>query len=223
MISILAQRALKYTFTAGLRMLKPFSSNFSFLQANHYYFAYGANLSIDRLRQKHMIVEALGPAKIPDYKINFDMPTEFKEKGYASIEKAQGFEVWGVAFKISKLSLILLDIMEWVPFSFYDRISLPIELDGKKLTVFTYMATHPKKGLTPSNAYLGFILDSSRKLNFPASYIEQIQKVKGRDHFEIDHGFRLSNPGKPRLFLSTLYPLYRMHDQVREWLANKLP
>ncbi len=223
MLSILSQRASKYSLTAILSLLKKMNMN----KINHpteYYFGYGANLSTERFQKKNMAVEDFGIAELRDYKINFSLPTESIGKGYASIEPSKNDIVYGKLFKISKLSLVLLDIMEWVPYRFYDRIKVTIYSNNKQIkNVNVYIASFPKKGLKPTKTYLHNIIKESKRLKFPQSYIEMLEKVEYGDNFKLDSGFRLSHTGKRRLFEKRLAALYLKHDKLRDIIASRLP
>jgi len=223
MLSILSQRMMKYSMTFISKIAK--DKDLVKLNAkSEYYFGYGANLSVKRFHDKYMNVEELGNGELKDHQINFELPTEFVGKGYASVNEQEGSSVYGRVFKISPLSLILLGIMEWVPFQFYDRVKRDLYCNGEVLKdVNVYIASHPKKDLRPSEKYLELMIKESTKHGFPQEYIDQLSAAESGTEFPQDPGFCLSNTGKRRWFEKGLASLYLKHDQIREFIASRLP
>lgn len=92
MINIILQRSLKYSFKAFLSVLKKVQYNNSL---DHFYFGYGANLSFERLQSFNLQIKKLGIARLQNFEINFSLPTEYKMKGYASIDECKNSNVLG--------------------------------------------------------------------------------------------------------------------------------
>jgi hypothetical protein len=221
MHAILCQRAMKHGMARALGLSRKLGLATA---TDQLYFAYGANLSEERLRKFNISFERIGTAVLSDYKLNFSMPCEYVGQGYANIEPCKGSSVWGTVFKLNKESLLMLDILEWVPFGFYDRKKVSVLHQGTMLDgVDVYMAKYPKSGLAPSASYLKAILNHARFGAFSNEYIEEISSQKTLGSFELDPGFRLSNPGKRRIFEKSLRSIYLRHDQLREILARKIP
>jgi gamma-glutamylcyclotransferase len=222
MISVLTQRALKFTSMVAVKQRKRILGK-KLPPPGIFYFAYGANLSPQRFEKYHMNVEPVGVAKLEKYALKFTLPCEYREKGYASVEREPSREVWGFLYKIDRLSLHLLDVMEWAVMNQYRRVLLTVKTtEGKEVQAHTYQARYPREGLFPSDEYKKLIQESARQHGFPIAYIEEIQKVPSRDKFDLDPGFSFLVPNKRRYFEKLLRKPYLWHDKVREIVCEKL-
>jgi gamma-glutamylcyclotransferase (GGCT)/AIG2-like uncharacterized protein YtfP len=189
-----------------------------------YYFGYGANLSIDRFRKWHIPAEIVGTAFIKNYKIKFNLPCEYKGKGFAGIEQSQGEMVWGILFKVNSKALKMLDVLEWVPFNFYERkLFVVMQNEETFKNVHSYVTSNPQYNLVPSKAYLDFIINSGIRANFPKYYLDELSSTPTKNNFELDTTFVLRNPSRKRIFIESLSQLYLFHDKLREKLARLIP
>ncbi len=221
MISVISQRALKYTGHFILKRLQQLGLS---PKKDQYYFGYGTNLSAKRMAKNGLDAEFVGPAHLQGYRLEFNVPCEFLGQGYAGIAKCEGEKVYGALFKMNALSLSLLDVMEWVPFSFYARKRVYIQTTANtEISAWTYFPVHPRSDLKPSTTYLKWILNCGADLGLPDQYLNQLACTPSAENFDFDHSFSLLSPGRKRLFSSSLKPLYRIHDQLREKVARGLP
>ncbi len=221
MITVLQQRAMKY----GLRELLSLKRKINLDQGlDCFYFGYGANLSIDRFKKWNIPAEVVGPAFIKDHMLKFNLPCEYKGKGYAGIEHEAGQTVWGILFKVNESALKMLDVLEWVPFSFYERKLFDVSHDNEIYTnVHAYVTCHPKKNLVPSKGYLDYIISEGKKADFPETYLSYLSSIQSESSFELDPTFVLRNPSQSRLFSDKLGKLYLQHDVLREKLTKVIP
>jgi hypothetical protein len=149
--------------------------------------------------------------------------------GYASIDPEEGGEVWGVLYKLDPLSLELLDILEWVSYGYYSRVTFDVVFDEggveKKVRAFAYRATEPQLGLIPSKEYLGQILAAARKLGYPHHYIKKLEMEPSRPYasFSVNHAFNIADPTRPRRAYKYFARLYQLNDKVRKQLMLRLP
>lgn len=217
MLSIFRQRFLKHSFQ-GLVHLKNTLGVES--KRKHYYFGYGANLSLSRFTDRGMNVKEVGNACLKDHKISFTLANEYLKKGYAGVDLSSGDEVWGVLYEIDSISLILLDIMEWCGFGTYSREVKNVLVDGKEHEAFCYVVKNPVNGLYPSDMYLSYIIKSSKEREFPSSYIQFLEQFKSYESFELDHSFSLLFYGKKRMGYPALKSIYKVHDRLREKLCD---
>ena len=118
MISLISQRLYKYSLTMMCSIQKKMNLS---SKANQYYFAYGGNLTPERFKSLNMKFKQVGVGSLKDFRLSFSLPCEYKNKGYANILSEDGSIVWGTVYKINFESLLLLDVLEWVPFGFYKR------------------------------------------------------------------------------------------------------
>lgn len=221
MITILQQRALKYGLKEILKLKKYFSRD---QELDTYYFGYGANLSIDRFKKWYIPAAIVGTGFIGDHRIMFNLPCEYKGKGFAGIESCQGRKVWGILFKVNSKALKMLDVLEWVPFKFYERKRFSVNCNGETYTsVFSYQTCHPRYNLIPSKAYLDYIIQSGKRASFPDDYLSELSSHPSETQFEIDTRFVLRNPSKTRILAEKLSKFYRVHDNLREKLTRLIP
>ena len=157
------------------------------------------------------------------------MPCHYVGKGYANIQKLNDKEskkyAYGRLYRISKLGLLYLDIIERVPNNYYRREKTVFEgADlGKTVEAWCYMACNPREQLLPPTYYLSYMREKAKDFNFPTDYQDYLLEVKSKEHFEIDHSFCFSNPGEKRPFLEIWLFFYRLHDLLREFFIKILP
>ena len=215
MLSILRQRAVKHTLQKIVKVSKR-------SERSHYYFGYGANLSVKRFKDRQMNVEEIGNAVLMNHEVKFSLSNEYKNKGYAGVHAKQDSEVWGVLYKMDRLSLALLDTLEWCGFGAYERKEVEVFVDSsqKRQKAWCYFVQRPKFDLFPSKIYLNNMIKASHERGFPDSYINFLKAQDYRENFEIDHGFSLLFYGKRRILERKLKPIYKIHDQLREKLCE---
>ena len=203
MITILQQRLLKYGFREYLK-LKSFLGKDQNLDS--YYFGYGANLSPERFKKWHIPSEIIGAACIVNHQLKFNLPCEYLGKGFAGIEESPGKKVWGILFKVNSNALRMLDILEWVPFNFYERRLFSVMSNDEIYSnVYSYVTCNPRYNLIPSKGYLDYIIQSGIKAGFPKDYLEELSQSPTATQFELDPSFVLRDPSRKRM-LSNLFP-----------------
>jgi hypothetical protein len=219
MINVIAQRLAKYSLQAANRAGRCLP-----LTRGHY-FAFGANMDPERLREKDIYPRSSVVAMLPDKQVGITSPCEFIGKGFASLENQHGASVYGVVHDVSWLEGLILDVLEWVPFRFHKRVrGLARTVDDEReIEVFYYVACSPKTDLKTSLGYRNMLVKAARKYEFPAHYIARLEVLPVSETFAIDHGFRLSNPAIRRWRERELMRLYKIHDEVRERLCRVLP
>ncbi len=221
MKAVVSQRFRKYfkkLELAARRKLHPIS------QEKVYYFGYGANLAIDRFLKHGMNARMLGAAQLLGHQLDFSMACESIGQGYASVHESEGNTVWGALVELEKRDLELLDILEWVKWGYYERVSKTVLYDGKEcLEAFVYVAKHPRSGLIPSDRYKKLMLSEAKKFSFPEDYIKLIDSFPAKPSFELDPTFSISNPGKRRELNVINSKLYRIHDKITQKIARLLP
>jgi gamma-glutamylcyclotransferase (GGCT)/AIG2-like uncharacterized protein YtfP len=152
------------------------------------YFAYGSNLNLKQIRDrtKNFNLKPKFIAFLPDYKLIFPRESNRQGGGVASIEKAEGREVWGAVFELNEQEKSRIDVAEgYSPNRNKDQNSYNLEeievkkKDGSKIKVITYIAN--KKGsFFPSQQYMNKIINGAIECNLPKEYIEKLKKIKTR-------------------------------------------
>lgn len=213
MIAVLKQRAHKHLFKQLTKMRKNQGKE---AELTEFYFGYGANLNTDRFAKNNMFAEEVGSAFLKDHELGFTLATEYKDKGYAGVEPKAGKKVPGVLVKMDKLSLKYLDVLEWCGFGAYERKLLDVECDNQSYKAWVYTVKYPNHNRIPSTLYIQNMVKAAKERNFPKEYIEFLESIEHRAKFEIDHSFSLRTYKQSRKFVKELYPIYKLHDQIRD-------
>ena len=94
----------------------------------------------------------------------------------ASVEPAEGQEVWGVVYDLDPVDLASLDGLEGyradnpAKDNRYNRVAIAVEIDRVPTDVETYLAVSTQNPPPPSAAYLAQIRDGARHHGFPDEY-----------------------------------------------------
>ncbi len=184
---------------------------------SHYYFGYGANLDANRFKKLQMSVREVGPAILKDFELNFSLQCQYKNMGFANVTPQQASSVYGFLYQLDRLSLLLLDILEFVPFGVYRRVSLEVETGtGEKYQAAVLVARRPGVGLKPTSRYLDLLVNASIKNGFPSSYVDRLKEMETLKTIEIDHEFTLLTKSRKRFFVNRLRPFYVQQDRWQE-------
>jgi gamma-glutamylcyclotransferase len=97
----------------------------------------------------------------------------------ANICPANGKEVWGVLYKVTRRELLRLDSTEGVPGRGYRPTWLNAEdADGKPVTAVAYVAAGKEHDGTPSLRYISLLRDGARRHGLPEHWVQFLDSVK---------------------------------------------
>ncbi|ROS05027.1 gamma-glutamyl AIG2-like cyclotransferase [Sinobacterium caligoides] len=145
-----------------------------------YYFAYGSNMNVERMRERGLTVVSSQLGKISDCELLFDKAAH-NDPGasYANIGYRQGGIVEGVLHELVDVSNIaLLDHFEGTPIR-YSRECYPVEtVGGTMIAAWVYVANpgHRQAGLRPRRWYLEHLLCGESYLT--PSYFAKLTKTR---------------------------------------------
>lgn len=221
MMSILSQRIAKVVLKGALAARRRLSFP---IQREDFYFGYGANIDPSYVTESGLDVEFDGVGVLLDHELEFSMPCEYRGVGYASVNSKQGQQVLGSLYKIDPLSLALLDIMEWVPFGAYRRKKMNVDVEGRQVEAYVYVAANPRNGLSPPKEYLEWLVEAGNLRGFSTDYLKWLGSHKTCEPNEINVEFDLlvQNRVRPLSKIRALHPVLRIHDRVREKVADAL-
>jgi len=132
------------------------------------YFAYGSNLSIDRLYKRCPSSRYIGTATLHGYTLVFrGRPKDAK----ATIVKAPHGVVVGAVFDMAELDGIALDRFEGTPEVYRRATVRVIDWEGYEATVITYMMTAKTDG-RPRESYLNHIRSGYKDCGLPLGMID---------------------------------------------------
>lgn len=131
---------------------------------NLHYFAYGMNTNLDSMSSRCRDARPLGYASLPNY--------EFRFANHADVVPKKGSRVDGVLWTISTYDLRSLDILEGHP-SYYNRLSLPIMFEGKKINAITYFMQPGFPDQLPSSGYWDMVLSGYNENGVPTGQLRE--------------------------------------------------
>jgi gamma-glutamylcyclotransferase len=143
------------------------------------YFAFGSNLSSERIRINNPSARFKSIAKLSDHQLDFNYFSKRWKGAAATILELENTHVWGVLWELDMEHLNTLDKQEGVP-RVYNRKNVQVELeDGSTLPAYTYFLIKPlEDDRRPSKVYLDVILKGAREHSLPQSYIDKLQDIE---------------------------------------------
>ena len=131
------------------------------------YFAYGANLDAGAMKERCPEARRLGPATLEDHCFTI------VSGGYGHAAPATGSRIYGWLWELSPADLAALDAFEG---SGYRQEYAEVRAEGGPQRAMLYRARNPARG-RPVPGYLEGIIDSARKLGFPAAYVTELERL----------------------------------------------
>lgn len=140
-----------------------------------YYFAYGSNLLVGRLRSRVGEMKDLGLATLKGYNLKFNKQST-DGSGKANIVPDENSEVLGVVYVLNEEQKVKLDSNE----RGYSRKSLEVRLGSSDIYMDVYIADQDKINdiLLPKHEYLGYVIQGAIEHQFPETYIKSLQEIK---------------------------------------------
>jgi hypothetical protein len=143
-----------------------------------YYFAYGSNLSIARLRQRVLVVERIGLFRLNSHELRFH------KAGKDGSGKCDAFEtgdqahfLWGSVFDIDAAMKSSLDDAEGLGFGYEEKRVTVTGEAGVRLEAFTYYATSIDESLRPYSWYLDHVLIGAKESGVPVGYRARLEAI----------------------------------------------
>lgn len=140
-----------------------------------YYFAYGSNMSQERLEKRVGKVKKMGAGYLSDFRLVFDCG---KESSYANLKDADDEKVLGVVYRLTKRQLKTLDYYEGVPNHYERSVDFATMLkDEKSLMVEVYINHRNRKEEFPSSVdYLNTLISGCEENNLPSGVFERMKE-----------------------------------------------
>lgn len=159
-------------------------SEFSSVDANEklFYFAYGSNLSLARLRARVPSAQRLGIYALPEHQLRFH---KAGRDGSAKCDAwlCEGVEhiVHGAVFAMSPADKPALDEAEGLGWGYAEKQVAVVGPDGEALEAFTYCAIRLDPSLRPYHWYLDHVLRGAQECGLPEEYIMAIRQIESMD------------------------------------------
>jgi hypothetical protein len=145
------------------------------------YFAYGSNLSIERLRGRVPSAKKLSTGCLRGHSLRFHKESiDGSGKCDAYQTNDDSDEIWGVVFNISDDEKELLDRAEGLGHG-YELKTVSISCQTQEIEAVTYYATRINPGLKPYNWYKNFVVSGAKKNNLPNDYVELLERIEATD------------------------------------------
>lgn len=141
-----------------------------------YYFAFGANLSPDILKQRKMTFYETFEYVLEGAELCFSQSGFYKDHGFASADPAPDKKVYGKMYLIRKSDARRMDYYEGVPFlKAHDKIVQPYQ--GKQF--YYYRARQSTANLKPTEEYLGYLTTAYHEMDcVPVDYREAMETTE---------------------------------------------
>jgi len=137
------------------------------------YFAYGSNMSSERLAERIDGARSRGAAYLGDHRLRFDKPSR-DGSGKANLAHAPGDVCWGVVFELRDESWAVLDRFE----PGYVRRPCNVTLTGgAELEATSYVYEPAGREIPPFDWYLEHLLTGAREHALPAAYVDRLART----------------------------------------------
>jgi gamma-glutamylcyclotransferase (GGCT)/AIG2-like uncharacterized protein YtfP len=137
------------------------------------YFAYGSNLSPQRLRARVPEAQVIGRARLAGWRLLFDKHGR-DGSAKANIDPNPEHEVWGAVYRLAPAHRAPLDLVEGLGTDYHLR-ELKVELGADLVCVYTYVALRRRAGLPLQDWYLTHILDGAECHALPLAWRDYLQ------------------------------------------------
>jgi gamma-glutamylcyclotransferase len=145
-------------------------------QGDVWYFAYGSNLSKQRMQQRTGVIPVSQRVFLRDYRLTFN--AHVGQEFYANIAPSIGDVVHGVIYRCNPTAMTALDRYEGVAQGCYRRVAVEVETEeGERIRAEVYIAgeRYVSEGGAPSTFYLGLISSGAREHDLPEQYVHWIE------------------------------------------------
>ena len=128
------------------------------------YFAFGSNMSAQRMHERLGWSPSRSGAILPDYEMIFNKHSN--DGGKANIMSSPGNIVEGILYSVNEEDLLILDKFEGVSSKQYNRYEIKVRDNNKNsIPAVAYKALNTGKVYSPTEEYLNFILEGKEFLS----------------------------------------------------------
>ena len=128
------------------------------------YFAFGSNMSAQRMRERLGWSPSRSGVILPDYEMIFNKHSN--DGGKANIMYSSGNLVEGILYSVNEEDLLILDKYEGVATKQYKRHEIEVQNNNKNsISAVAYKALNTGKASAPTEEYLNYILKGKEFLS----------------------------------------------------------
>ncbi len=132
-----------------------------------WYFAYGSNLNLRRLKERIGEWRERKRALLEGYRLSF-------REGVADIEEDKKGKVYGALYLISEEQLKKLDDYEGKK---YTKIKVKAKTEDGEVLALTYYMKEKKKFRRPNPLYLNIVLEGLMEQGYSDEVINQVKRI----------------------------------------------
>jgi len=128
------------------------------------YFAFGSNMSAQRMHERLGWSPSRSGVILPDYEMIFNKHSN--DGGKANIMYSSGDNVEGILYSVNEEDLLILDKYEGVAAKQYKRYDIEVRNHNKNsIAAVAYKALNTGKVSAPTEEYLNYILEGKEFLS----------------------------------------------------------
>ena len=144
-----------------------------------FYFAYGSNMAIERLRRRVPSAELISIATLPGHALSFHKPGRKDGSGKCDAASTGNSDdcVFGALYSIQASQLRALDRAEGLGDGYIRKTVIIKTPAGESLNAETYFATVSDARLRPLDWYKEHVLRGARAIGLPPLYVASIEAV----------------------------------------------
>lgn len=144
------------------------------------YFAYGSNMSTQRIGERLDSVTVIGVGRVQEHQLKFHKRSARDGSAKCDIwhNGEPSSEVYGVLFDIAENEKIRLDNIEGLGYGYGQKEVEVYMSDQKMFSAVTYYATDVNPILKPYSWYREHVVRGAREHNLPKEYIQAIERVE---------------------------------------------
>jgi len=145
-----------------------------------WYFAYGSNLDVERLKKRVGNWTRTWRAKLENYQLMFARGYEGHEYGRADIFYSPRSTVYGAVFDLTDEQMTILDKYEAVDKGVYKRFPVPVKVNKELIKAITYVMVKRIEEMPPDNEYLNCIVNGLKRFGYPDEIIKEVKRIAER-------------------------------------------
>lgn len=134
------------------------------------YFAYGANMDRDHMRQTAPGAVMLGPATLDGHRV------AIARAGYGTLVPDERAVVHGILWQLTAPDEEALDRFEAVDRGFYRKDLVTVRAAGAAEQAMVYLAVEVEPGLA-SPDYVRQVAEAARAAGLPAEYVDSLARL----------------------------------------------
>jgi hypothetical protein len=139
------------------------------------YFAYGSNLSLERMRARVPSVRVVGPGLLRGARLRLDKRGA-DGSGKANLAADRDACVWGVAYRLAVTHWHDHDAVE----PGYSRVTVQLELLGRSVSAETYRSERLTADPVAFDWYKRLIVEGARAHGLPDAYLTHLEALPAR-------------------------------------------